>query len=1219
MCSQALVQAELRHRWSFNATAGSIAAGTSFVDSASGALATVVGTAASSSGTAITLPGSAGNSNVAANTIPAYLDLPNGLISSKTNLTVEIWATVISARSNQRLFDFGRMNIAGIGTGAAPGEITNNSTTAPGTSSISDDLNMNVSSGGSLNAQRLESRINGGTSAQLNSTLTTTANTESHYAITFANGVGTYPSTGGRVTFYRDGTLIGSVDLPHRLSDIEDVNNWLGRSQNVNDYTSNIAYNEVRIFDHAFNQSEVTASRIAGANAVIAVKDSVTMNLGQKARISVLANDDGSPIPATVVIVQPPQFGTAVPDSAGRILYAHISGAPTNDTFTYRVNNAAGTSNPATVTINFASGLRIANSNLNVPSAPPSTTFQLVNAFPGVTTASPTCIASAPGDTKRLFILEKGGQLKTIPDVTATTPTSTTFLNLSALLTSRGESISTNSEQGLLGLAFHPNYTNNRYFYIFYSVNKTGGTFERLSRFRRDVSNPALADSTSELVLLEQLDEAGNHNGGCLQFGPDGYLYVSFGDEGNQNDFYNNSQLITKDFFSAIIRIDVDKKVGSLNPNNHAAVLRDSGVARYAVPPDNPYVGATTFNGAAVTAANVHTEFWAVGLRNPWRFSFDPPTGDLWLGDVGGSLREEVNIVTKGANYGWALREGMVDGPKSAQAPANFDTLYGTRPIYDYPHGSGTYQGNSITGGVVYRGSRFQSLQGAYIFADYVTPNIWTLQRNGANPPTVTRILGEGGISAFGTDPSNGDVLLADYNDNRILRLVTGATGGTFPQNLSETNLFADMSDLAPAPGLLPYSVNLPFWSDYAIKRRWMVIPDGVSQISWSRDGLWTFPNGTIWVKHFDMEMTRGNPATKKRIETRLLVKNTSGAYGVSYRWNDAQTEAALVPDEGVDFSLNITEGGSPVIQNWHIPSRGECMSCHTSQAGFSLSSNTRQFNRTETINGYAGNQIELLRSHGFFSNTPESPNVLPRHLAANETSFPVESRVRSYLAVNCSYCHKENGTASPAVWDGRPEISLAQTGLLNGNATNNGGSSANKLIVPGDTLHSIVLNRVAVTNGFTRMPPLGSSQLDQNAIALLTEWIGSSQLANRKNYDQWRLEKFGSTSSPSGEPTANPDQDSHTNQEEFLLGTDPWSGQIIAAPLIATNVSVVSITFNVPANRVVQIETSPDLLSWSLWDVPGNDAIARSSGPSTFTGPRLGATQFFRIKVAEY
>jgi len=204
------------------------------------------------------------------------------------------------------------------------------------------------------------------------------------------------------------------------------------------------------------------------------------------------------------------------------------------------------------------------------------------------------------------------------------------------------------------------------------------------------------------LVLIQQLDEAGNHNGGDLHFGPDGYLYISLGDEGDQNDTRNNSQTITKDFFSAIARIDVDKRPGNLAPNAHASVIKDGGMARYAVPADNPYVGVTTFNGLAVTPVNVRTEFWAVGLRNPWRFSFDPQTGDLWEGEVGQDTYEEVNIITKGKNYGWAYREAGHNGPKAAQAPANFDTLYHTPPLYEYVHtgvagGDSNFKGNSCT------------------------------------------------------------------------------------------------------------------------------------------------------------------------------------------------------------------------------------------------------------------------------------------------------------------------------------------------------------------------------------------------------------------------------------------------------------------------------------------------------------------------------------------
>jgi uncharacterized repeat protein (TIGR03806 family) len=802
-------------------------------------------------------------------------------------------------------------------------------------------------------------------------------------------------------------------------------------------------------------------------------------------------------------------------------------------------------------------------------------------------------------------------------------PVFTTFLDLPALLTSRGEAISTSSEQGLLSVAFHPSYATNRFFYVFYSVSAGGSVYERVSRFTTRADNSNAADTTSELVLIQQLDEAGNHNGGDMHFGPDGYLYISLGDEGNQNDSLDNSQTITKDFYSALARIDVDKRPGNVAPNAHAAIPTDAGVARFSVPIDNPFVHTSAggswngmFNGSAVTDLSlVRTEFWAVGFRNPWRFSFD--NGELWMGDVGQNTYEEVDIVTVGKNFGWAYREAAHNGAKSAQAPANFDALYHTPPLYEYTHGSGTFQGNSITGGVVYRGARFPSLTGLYIFADYVSGNVWSLRRNTPNPPTVTRIAGETGVTAFGTDPSNGDVLLADYDSGRILRLIVGTPTGTYPQTLSETGLFADLTDLTPSPGVLPYTPNLPFWSDYALKTRWFTIPDAVSTMTWSRDGQWTFPSGEVWVKHFDLELTRGNPAVKKRIETRLLVKNASGSYGVSYRWNDAGTEATLVADAGADFGVNITVGGSPYTQQWHIPSRAECLACHTPQAGHALSFTTRQLNLPNTINGFAGNQLTLLQTAGYFANTPDSPNLLPRHLRPDETGFPVEARVRSYLAVNCAYCHQSGGTAAPAVWDGRPELTLAQTGLINGAASNNGGNSANKLIVPGDTLHSIVLNRIAVTNGFTRMPPLASSELDQASIALVTDWIANA-LPAQQTYAQWRLAQFGDDTSAEGAPDFDADSDGQTNSLEFLALTGPMNGASFTAPLVTTSAGNVSVSFDVPENRSAFIEFTLDFVSWSLWNVPGNAGLPQPGGNVTLIGPMLGPQQFFRLRLQE-
>jgi uncharacterized repeat protein (TIGR03806 family) len=865
-----------------------------------------------------------------------------------------------------------------------------------------------------------------------------------------------------------------------------------------------------------------------------------------------------------------------------------------------------------------AAGLRVGSSAINVPSEPPPTSFQLVSAFPGITVTKPTCLVSPPNDARRLFVCEKeSGKIKVIPDVTAATPTSHDFLSLS--------NIAIFDDQGILGLAFHPNYgtnalTQNAYCYVFYSWKNGTNSYSRLSRLT--VTNPAAAaptaDAQSERVLLEQLDRAGFHPGGDLHFGPDGYLYISLGDEGFYDDSFNNAQRIDGNFYSAIARIDVDQRPGSLEPNFHPAVLRDGGLARYAVPPDNPFIGATNFNGIAVEPGQVWTEFWAVGLRHPWRFSFDSLTGELWCGDVGEGRYEEVNLVVRGGNYGWSFREGAHDGPRSAEAPAGFSSI---DPIFEMVHlsqpGDPNFKGNSVIGGFVYRGARISALSGRYIFGDYITGNIWAAERTGTNSVSVQRIAGQVGIAAFASDPSNGDVLIVDHDNERILRLVPSPVTNSYPEMLSATGIFTNLLELSPASGVLPYEPNLSFWSDHAAKRRWFVIPDATNSMTWSRDGLWTFPSGMIWVKQFELETIRGNPATKRRLETRLLVKNSDGAYGVSYRWNAAQTEATLVPDEGAEFTLAVTNQGASSVQTWRIPSRAECLACHTPAAGYSLSFNTRQLNRTNTINGHAGNQLELLHAAGYFSNTPESPNVLPHHVRPDETTFSLEGRARSYLAVNCAHCHRAGGTASPSAWDGRAELTLEQTGLLNGLANQNLGNPANRLVVPGDTFHSVVWNRMAATNGFSRMPPLGTSELDEVNIALLAEWI-THVLPARQTFAAWQRSWFDSTNSANALSIGDPDSDGQSNREEFLAGTNPLDAGSLMRPNVTVSDGVVNLRFMLPADRSVQIDTSTDLINWSLWEVPGNGAMALPAGLFSISGNATDQERFFRVRLWE-
>lgn len=1214
-------EAALVHRWSFTGAAGAVTSGTAYADSVAGGLAVVRGTGVVATAGAVTLPGGPTGS-VPQSIISGYLDLPNGLVSSKTNLTVEVWATIQGYQTYQRLLDFGRIILAGDGLGAA-GEITGLSTNAPGLMQASDALTLtfNRSTANNVSQQRFEVKLNGIASTNdvsgyyrlADTSVASATNVEYHYVVTFEAGAGAFGTNGGRVSWFRDGTNAAVTDSGVRLSQIEDVNNWLGRSLWGADRMANATYNEVRIHDRAFTPSQIAASLAAGPNpsAVVAANDAVTMHRGQKARVAVLANDPGGADPGSVAVTTPPQYGSATADAQGRILYAHTNGSPAGDSFVYSVGSLATNAvSMATVTVTFADSLRIASPAIQVPATPPPSAVQLNLAFGGTAFTDPVCIASPPGDTQRVFVCQKGGLLRVVTNLATGAGGAATFLDLPALLNARGEGVSGGCEQGLLGVAFHPGWASNRMFFVFYTATNGGLTYERVARFQTVTNNPNAADPASEVILISQLDDACNHNGGDLHFGADGYLYISVGDEGNQNDSLNNSQTITKDFYSAILRIDVDKKPGSLAPNHHAAIVAPTN---YAIPPDNPYIGVTNFNGTNIASTSVRTEFWAVGFRNPWRFSFDPPTGELWCGDVGGGLREEVDIVLRGSNYGWAYREGTIAGPKTP--PAWFTASNHVPPIFDYNHGTGTNEGNSITGGRVYRGTRFSGLVGKYVFADYSSGNLWTLLRNGTNAPAVERIAGQGGIVAFGADPSNGDILLANINNDRIYRLEYGTASGSYPATLDATGLFADLADLSPAPGVMPYGVNLPFWSDNGIKRRWFTMPVATNFATWTQEGTWSNTPGMIWVKHFDFDLA---PTNRVRLETRVLVRNAAGGYGVSYRWNTNGTDAALVADEGSNFVLNVVDGLATNPQTWRIPSRAECMTCHNTPAGIVLSFNTRQLNRTNNILGFAGNQLDTLREGGCFanSNAMPSPNLLPRHLRADETQFPAEARVRSYLAVNCAYCHMPGGTA-PSAWDGRPHVTLDQTGLILGNAANNGGDPANKLVVPGDAFHSIVLNRIAASNGFTRMPPLGSNLIDTNHVALVTGWILDA-LPSRQTYNDWRLVQFGETNSPSSAPDSDFDADGHSNYYEFLTGSLPLDPQDVPLAQLSFAGTNVSVGLQLPANRSAQTETSTNLGSWILWDVPGNAGLPTPGGPFILDGPQAGPEQFFRWKLRE-
>lgn len=311
--------------------------------------------------------------------------------------------------------------------------------------------------------------------------------------------------------------------------------------------------------------------------------------------------------------------------------------------------------------------------------------------------AWPVYVTSPPGDAQRLFIVQQGGRI-VIHKLGVVLPEP--FLDLSALVT---QGLSQFSEQGLLGLAFHPDYATNGYFFVDYT-DLSGDTV--IARYRVQAGNPDRADAASGVPILNVAQPYSNHNGGTILFGPDGYLYVGMGDGGSGGDPENRAQN-DGTFLGKLLRLDV------------------TSAFPYAIPPDNPFAGP----GLPLD------EIWAKGLRNPYRFSFDPLNGDLYIGDVGQNDWEEIDFTPAGTpgglNYGWRLMEG--NACYEPTSGCNDGTL--TLPVHVYGHDVGC----SVTGGSVYRGAAIPQIQGHYFFADYCTPRLWSFKMAGGAVTELTQ------------------------------------------------------------------------------------------------------------------------------------------------------------------------------------------------------------------------------------------------------------------------------------------------------------------------------------------------------------------------------------------------------------------------------------------------------------------------------------------------
>ena len=355
-------------------------------------------------------------------------------------------------------------------------------------------------------------------------------------------------------------------------------------------------------------------------------------------------------------------------------------------------------------------------------------TIKAENAFPKLSFSSPVEFTHAGDGSNRVFVVEQAGVIRVF-DNNAQTASAATYLDIKKQVASGGE-------MGLLGLAFHPKFEQNGYFFVNYTKDNPRETV--ISRFKAVSAGANTVDPASETILFKFRQPYANHNGGKILFGADGFLYIATGDGGSGGDPQNNGQN-TDSFLGKVLRIDVN--------------ATDKG--NYGIPKDNPFVGAG--NGKLA-------EIYAYGLRNPWRISFDDQNR-LWAGDVGQNKLEEIDIIQKGGNYGWRLKEGRATYNADGTNPPLID------PIWEYNHTNGDV---SVTGGAVYRGATNPSLKGKYIYADFASGRVWALTAD--NTPTGGKATNQlivnraGAISAFGEDAKN-ELYLCNHSDGRILRL----------------------------------------------------------------------------------------------------------------------------------------------------------------------------------------------------------------------------------------------------------------------------------------------------------------------------------------------------------------------------------------------------------------------------------------------------------------
>ncbi len=864
--------------------------------------------------------------------------------------------------------------------------------------------------------------------------------------------------------------------------------------------------------------------------------------------------------------------------------------------------------------------------------APGNGAFLTVDAFPSLDFGELIGLTVEPR-SDHLFILERDGEIYRVANDSTTTEATRVF----------NTSVSQRSNGGMRSMICHPEFNDpnsphQNDAFIFYSTSSSGQFVYRLSRITRGSDGQF---GNEQVMIQQRAVTAGEHFGGSLAFDENGFLIVGIGDleitlsRNGGVPLYQDAQRIDRIFQSAILRLDVDMQGGSISapaPRTLQGGMVNGISTSQSCLPGHPYFSNQNFSGIGyfIPADNYFVlnppssgvggtnpdypphgdalqEYQALGVRNPWRIAVDPVDHDLvWfsVGSNGSERYEEIDLLRAGGNYGWPFAEAIFSDsaeterftPPSVYAPIYLGESENTSPrqidpLYFYQ--SINTGDRAIAGGVFYRGTQFPDLVGKLIYGDAASGRIWALDYKDKAPADISNELIVDSsvlVRQMMAGPQGEKIYLVDGNG--VYLLSQNVDGNPEPPALlSQTGAFTDLASLTPHAGLIPYTPGSPLWSDRAVKRRWVALPNdqGIpgefdldeEKMVFSADGNWTFPIGTVFVKHFELPTDERDPENNLiRLETRFLVLGEDDVYfAFTYRWRPDGSDADLLSDgESGTFEV-INTVGQVTQQTWDYPSRQNCMECHQPDVRPVLGFRTSQLNNTITYPGAgSANQLVTLQALNAFIEPSIEVSAISsfrKSVDILDVASTLDHRVRSYLDVNCAMCHQPGAEAGRAEFDARLQIPLNLTGMIDGIAQSGDlGIAGARVIVPGDPDRSVLYVRDRIL-GNNQMPPIARNVVHGVYVEELRAWI--QQLA----LDEYQ--QYASDGGLLGRWDEDEDGDGQVNLMEFVVGTDATARESHFQPSVTSDffyrfpVSGAARTDGVR----IRLEDSPDLQQW--------------------------------------